>query len=369
MAIAPILVRCWRSSPPRALFALWRLISSIRVDQLLASILSLAPLALAAIAIASALATHRFFATRRTLRSRRAVAIVPADEFDAEPDAVLRFAAQLAASERRVAGWVDRRACSDPHPARRGCRAAARLPDRSSRAGERGAAHRAAQLRRRRGATRRGGAERGRGGGAEADDGEPAVLRTELVLARPSVEPLARLSPKPDPLQPFAAAIGRLHSGGEDASVCVDLLPASGFRAARLRRRLRREARRIHGERRDWAALLERRTSAAARGPTPRSRSSAAGRCRRSTRSCASPASCSRRRSSCAARRRLAGRQKRRCRACSPPSGRWPSATTCGPPACRSPASPSSAPISRCGGGASSAASPPASSGPPARRS
>jgi len=43
---------------------------------------------------------------------------------------------------------------------------------------------------------------------------------------------------------------------GEDASVCVDLLPASGFRAARLRRRLRREARRIHGERRDWAAVL-----------------------------------------------------------------------------------------------------------------
>ena len=91
-------------------YALWRFISSIRLDHALASILSLAPLALGAIAIASALATHRFFATRRTLRSRRAVAIVPADEFDAEPDAVLRFAAQLAASERRVAGWVDRRA-------------------------------------------------------------------------------------------------------------------------------------------------------------------------------------------------------------------------------------------------------------------
>ncbi|MGB7686824.1 MAG: hypothetical protein WBL45_13705, partial [Solirubrobacterales bacterium] len=75
------------------------------------------------------------------------------------------------------------------------------------------------------------------------------------VLARPSVEPLARLAPKPDPLQPLAAAVGRLYSG-EDASVCVDLLPASGFRAARLRRRLRREARRIHGERRGWATLL-----------------------------------------------------------------------------------------------------------------
>ncbi len=91
---------------------------------------------------------------------------------------------------------------------------------------------------------------------AENEKSKPTMLRTELVLARPSVEPLARLSPKPDPLQPFAAAIGRLHSDGEEASVCVDLLPASGFRAARLRRRLRREARRIHGERRDWAALL-----------------------------------------------------------------------------------------------------------------
>ncbi|MBK5221035.1 MAG: hypothetical protein JJE35_14840 [Thermoleophilia bacterium] len=35
---------------------------------------------------------------------------MPADEFDAEPEAVLRFAAQLADGERRVAGWVDRRA-------------------------------------------------------------------------------------------------------------------------------------------------------------------------------------------------------------------------------------------------------------------
>jgi hypothetical protein len=93
------------------------------------------------------------------------------------------------------------------------------------------------------------------GEAAETDDGGRKVLRTELVLARPSVEPLARLAPKPDPLQPFAAAVGRLRCG-EDASVCVDLLPVSGFRAARLQRRLRREARRIHGERRDWTALL-----------------------------------------------------------------------------------------------------------------
>jgi hypothetical protein len=237
--------------------ALWRLISSIRVDQLLASILSLAPLALGAIATASALATHRFFATRRTLRSRRAVAIVPADEFDAEPDAVLRFAAQLAASERRVGGWVDRRASAIrirlASDSERRLVYLIEVPERASEA-LRTAFHtfEGVEERPAEDALRRAESE----SDSEAEKAEPVVLRTELVLARPSVEPLARLAPKPDPLQPFAAAIGRLHSGGEDASVSVDLLPASGFRAARLRRRLRREARRIHGERRDWAAIL-----------------------------------------------------------------------------------------------------------------
>jgi hypothetical protein len=246
--------------------AAWRLISSIQVDRLAASVLSLAPFALAAIAIASALATHRFLATRRTLRSRRSVAIVPADEFDAEPDAVLRFAAQLAASERRVAGWVDRRASAvrirlagDPE---RRLVYLLEVPERAvealrtALASFEGVEERPAEEVLGEAEEVLGEAEVAGETDVEADDREPAVLRTELVLARPSVEPLARLSPKPDPLQPFAAAIGRLHSDGEEASVCVDLLPASGFRAARLRRRLRRQARRIHGERRDWAALL-----------------------------------------------------------------------------------------------------------------
>ena len=240
------------------LFALWRLISSIQVDQLIASILSLAPFALGAVAIASALATHRFFATRRTLRARRGVAIVPADEFDAEPDAVLRFAAQLAATERRVGGWIDRRASAIrirlAADADRRLVYLIEVPERASEA-LRTALHTLEGVEERPVDEVLGGDE---GVEPESNAGatEPTVLRTELVLARPSVEPLARLSPKPDPLQLFAAAIGRLHKKGEDASVCVDLLPASGFRAARLRRRLRRQARRIHGERRDWAAIL-----------------------------------------------------------------------------------------------------------------
>jgi hypothetical protein len=248
-------------------YALWRFISSIRVDHLLASILSLAPLALGALAIASALATHRFFATRRTLRSRRAVAIVPADEFDAEPDAVLRFAAQLAASERRVGGWVDRRASAIrirlAADAERRLVYLIEVPERAEEAlrtalaAFEGVEERPAEEAVGGGEDESEGGEEGKSAGkANEEKAKRTVLRTELVLARPSVEPLAQLSPKPDPLQPFAAAIGQLHSKGEDGSVCVDLLPASGFRAARLRRRLRREARRIHGERRDWAAIL-----------------------------------------------------------------------------------------------------------------
>jgi hypothetical protein len=230
--------------------ALWRLMSNIRIEQLASAAGHLAPLALAAIAIAAALATHRFLATRRTLRSRRSVAIVPADEFDAEPDAVLRFAAQLADSERRVAGWVDRRASAIR--IRLTSDAGNRLAYLIEVPGRAGEALKAA-LR-----TYEGAGQRPAGEvlvPAEPASPERASLRTELVLARPSVEPLARLALKPDPLQPFAAAIGRLGEG-ERASVCVDLLPAVNFRATRLRRRLRREARRIHGGRMGWLAVL-----------------------------------------------------------------------------------------------------------------
>ncbi|MBS1887565.1 MAG: hypothetical protein JSU06_10290 [Actinobacteria bacterium] len=229
-------------------YGLWRLLSNLEPLAVLSAIRSVAPLGLGALAIATAPATHRLIATRRTLRSRRATAIVPADEFDADHQAVLRFAALLAATERRIGGWVDRGATAiritltgDPD---------GRLvylleaPERMT------------------GALRA--ALEGFDGvelrppeevladveeEVEGDDRRPTVLRTELVPARPSVEPLARPELRPDPLRPFAAAIGSLGPGGK-ASVCVDLLPVSGWRAARLHRRLRRQARRIHGGRR-----------------------------------------------------------------------------------------------------------------------
>jgi hypothetical protein len=238
-------------------FALWRLVAGIEVDRILGLLPSLAPLAPGALTTAAALATHRIATTRRTLRSRRAVAVVPADEFDPEPEAVVRFASQIAASERRIGGWLDRRASSIR--IRLAGDAEGRLaylvevPERATRALRTALeTYDGVELRP---------VEEVLPGEDHEERGR-VILRTELVLGRPGVEPLARLARNPDPLQPFAAAVAALRSDHESAAVCLDLMPASGFRAARLRRRLKREARRIHGDRRDWSALFsnDRRT-------------------------------------------------------------------------------------------------------------
>lgn len=239
--------------------AIWRAVSGIRVNQLLASAAPLAPFALGALAIASALATQRFLATRRTLATRTAVAAVPADEFDAKPEAVLRVAAELARADRSVRGWFDRRACALR------VRLTNDSEDRLIYLLEVPA--RSRQLLRN--------ALRGYEGVELRDAAEVApgtdrpgevTLRTELILARPSVEPLARLDNEPDPLQPFAAVMASLRSlRGERSTVCLDLLPAAGRRRTRLRRSLKGQARRAHGERRSLVELLggERRRDTA----------------------------------------------------------------------------------------------------------
>ncbi|MGE0503785.1 MAG: hypothetical protein AB7F97_03750 [Solirubrobacterales bacterium] len=251
-------------------YALWRPLSHIHPEALLAHASSLAPIALGATAIASALATQRRIATRRALRTRRAVAVVPADEFDPRPEQIASFAAQLGRSDRRIGGWFDRPA------------SALRIHltnDSEGRlvylleAPEREAARLRAALRGYRGVELRDASEvLGAEGGEEAAQ----AVRAEMVLSQPSVEPLARLPLDPDPLAPFAAALTGVERGrGETVSVCVDLLPASGRRARRLRRRLRRQARRrgrepgvglaevLAGEResrsRDPVELFERR--------------------------------------------------------------------------------------------------------------
>jgi hypothetical protein len=96
-----------------------------------------------------------------------------------------------------------------------------------------------------------------RGSGIDAAEETVVTLRTELVLAHPSIEPLARPDREPDPLQAFAGAVAALRpERGEEATVCIDLLPATGRRRGRLRRRLGRQARRRHREEPRWGELL-----------------------------------------------------------------------------------------------------------------
>jgi hypothetical protein len=234
------------------LIAAWRALSSITLAGVLALAEPLAPLALGALAIASALAMQRLLSTNRTLRDRRTVAVVPADEFDPGSDEVLRFAAELGATERRVLGWVDRRASavrvtltgdaegrlvylmSAPERAFKFLRGAL-------------AAYEGVELR-----------DPEEVLGKRPEGRDLATARTELVLGRKGLEPLARLSLDPDPLRPFAAALEALRpEAGEGLSICVDLLPATGRRRTGLRRGLQRQARRRYGEPRTLRERLD----------------------------------------------------------------------------------------------------------------
>ena len=219
-----------------ALVFCWRAISNLPVDHLSALLPWLVPTALGLTVIATALATQRYLSTHRTLRSRSAVAVVPADEFDATPEMVLRFADQLSQIDRGVLGWLDRKA------------RAIRVRLESSPDGQ--LVYLLEVPEQARGVLR---SALGSYDGIELRDpatllahpAEPwTTLRTEMVLARPSIEPLAHLGFDPDPLQPFAAAMAGTDPRDE-VSVCVDLLPAKGRRRARLRRKLRRQAKRL----------------------------------------------------------------------------------------------------------------------------
>ncbi|MFF3277189.1 ATP/GTP-binding protein [Streptomyces chrestomyceticus] len=69
--------------------------------------------------------------------------------------------------------------------------------------------------------------------------------RAELLLALPDAKPLASLGLAPDPLQPLAAALAGVRSeDGEQAELCLDLVPVSERRLARRRRILLAAARR-----------------------------------------------------------------------------------------------------------------------------
>jgi hypothetical protein len=227
-----------------ACLALWHLLSRVHPDAHAVRLhpASLIPLAILATATASAPATQRLLQTRRTLASRRAVAVVPADGFAPRPETVAALAAALAQSGHRIGSWTDRRA------------SAVRVRLTNDAAGrlaylvevpERELPRLRNALRPYEGVEIRDAGEVLAVDGGGSGEGEAKVVRAEMVLARPSFEPLARPALEPDPLTPFAAALaGVRRDRGEVAEVCVDLLPATGWRGARLRRRMRRQARR-----------------------------------------------------------------------------------------------------------------------------
>jgi hypothetical protein len=208
-------------------------------------------LGIGGISITAALVRQRQIAVRRGLSSRTYLSIVPADEFATDPESVFRFASQLARTEPVVAGWLSRPA--------RAIRVRLAHDEDGRLTYSLGVPDTSLEVVR----------EALRGyRGIEVSEVEPPVFvgdddstasaRVELVLARPSVEPLRTVPLVPDPLLPFAAAFDGTNRGEASAAVCVDLLPATGVRQRRLRRVLRRQARHLHRHRPDLVAdLLE----------------------------------------------------------------------------------------------------------------
>jgi len=178
----------------------------------------------------------RAVATRRTLRLRTRLVLLASEDFDPAVESVVRFAGQLARLRPAVGGWLDPRARAlrvliDSDPAGR-LRYSLEAPTRSI-----------GLLR-----TALGSYEQ-----VELRDPDPQppaagirleVARAELVLARPSHHPLARLDLDPDPLQAVAAALARLRPDlGDAARIAIDVRPCSPGRRRRLRARLLRAAR------------------------------------------------------------------------------------------------------------------------------
>lgn len=197
----------------------------------------------AAISLAGALLTFacavtaaRLVVTRRALDHRVAMVAVPADSFDPSDEAVVRFASGLSRSRRALRGLLDAPASAvrlrlDADPAGK-LRYGVEVPERARGALRAAmAAYHGIELR-----------------PAPALAGNlpegVEVARAELVLARPSSEPLRAAGLDPDPLSGFARSIDALDpAGGDTATVCVDLLPVTPGKRRRLRRRLLRRAR------------------------------------------------------------------------------------------------------------------------------
>lgn len=194
-------------------------------------------LAVALLSFALAAIAARLVVTRRALARRSAVLAVPADSFDPGEDAVIAFASALGRSRRAIGGFFDAPASAvrlrlDADEAGR-LRYLVELPE-----------HARPALRVALAAYD--GVELLPAPPPAPEAGGLEVARAELVLARPSSEPLRDAGLDPDPLSGFARALESLDpETGDRAAVCLDLLPAAPGRRRRLRRRLLHEARRV----------------------------------------------------------------------------------------------------------------------------
>lgn len=194
------------------------------------------PAAAALLGLATVTVAVRAVLVRWALRDRVLLEARPSEEHDPTPEQVRQLAAQLARVHhaRRVrwlrpAGAVRLQLTVDPEGVARYLVAG----PRGSRPGLEGALSAYPDVEIHQPATPAPPAAERRG----------RVVRCELVLARPSYEPLADRDEAGQLLGALATAMGRLNTGaGETATVALDVLVASPGRARRLRARLQRQA-------------------------------------------------------------------------------------------------------------------------------
>ncbi len=192
-------------------------------------------LAVALLTFAIGLTAARLVSTRRALDRRVRLWVVPPDSFDPSDEAVARFASGLSRTRRALRGLLDTPASAvrivigTDRSGR--LRYGVEVPDHAVgvvRAAL--ASYSDVELR-----------------PAEdpvEDGGGGEVARAELVLARPSSEPLRPVGLDPDPLVGLARAMDQLDpADGDTATVCVDLLAVTPGKRRRLRKRLLRRAR------------------------------------------------------------------------------------------------------------------------------
>ncbi|HEX5495212.1 MAG TPA: hypothetical protein VFX70_11630, partial [Mycobacteriales bacterium] len=220
--------------------------SSARVA--VAAIVGVAGIVLTGVAVAAVAAMRG--RARRAMAGRVGYELVPTNSFDPTAEDVRRFAEQLRRT-RAVVSWpVPRRACGVRVRLSTGC---------DGRLGYRIEGHRRAESVLRqptyaqvevravelaepvdtgRPSGEMSGQEGSPQGSVDPAHGRPVfVARAELVLAADPAQALRAVPMAPDPLQSLAAAVAGVDAElGERVAVCLDLLPLTPARVARLRR-------------------------------------------------------------------------------------------------------------------------------------